>query len=351
MSYINGVNYCFPSSTLEIQDAIQRLGVATSNNVYDKISVFSTYWGSDDTGADKDSSLFIETIQKLHNVDAYKYILSQEHTNMKLARDMCNALPSGNQSRKLFIFHYAGHSIANTGVLVPTMNQKHGTGPEINLTSVVQDLKTEASAQSWLDVLFIVDSCCSVNCIEGDKAKGARVEFVVASCVQFLNSRTASDASGRTFTQCWCAAFNKLLDTGRPFVSKDITNNINPDHYHLSFPALRVLREGLDLPIAFSSHNNTVQASLPSYPMVVTVFYIKEHPDSPSVKQLIEYLDNEPVPITVLGTVPVQFSYLTGTLLLLSMPGLLQELLTGSRVAIMIEDEEMPDCPIDEDEY
>ena len=123
----------------EIQDAIQRLGVATSNNAYDKITVFSTYWGSDDTGADRDSSLFIETIQKLHNVDARKYMLSQEHTDMKLSRDVFNALPSGTlPSRRLFIFHYAGHSIAGT-LFTPKIDQKFGTGPEISPSRLSKD--------------------------------------------------------------------------------------------------------------------------------------------------------------------------------------------------------------------
>ena len=320
----------------EIQDAIQRLGVATSNNAYDNITVFSTYWGSDNSGGDKDSSLFIETIKKLHKVNAYKYIFSQEHTDMKLSRDVFNVLPSGNPSRRLLIFHYAGHSIAHTGVLVPTIDQKRGTGPEIDLSRLSNDLKAEASTQTWLDVLFIVDSCYPSNSMQGVKAKGARVEFIVAS-MWTTNSRMASD--GRSFTQHWCAAFNKLLDTGRPFVSEDIKNNINSDPYLKPFPSLFVLREGWDLPITFSSNNNAIEPSLPSFPMVVTGFYFKESPDSPSIKQLVEYLNNTPVPVTVLGTVPILFTYLSGTLLLLSMPFMLQELLASSRVAIMLEDE------------
>ena len=171
------------------------------------------------------------------------------------------------------------------------------------------------------------------------KAKGARVEFVVGGPRKDLNNpRTALD--GGTFTQHWCAAFNKLLDTGNTFVAEDINKIFNPDssYYSRKF-SLFVLREGWDLPITFSSYNNTIEPSLASDPTVVTVFYFKENPDSPSVKQLIEYINNAPVPVTVLKTVPIQFTYLSGTLLLLSMPVLLQELLAGSRVAIMLEDE------------
>jgi hypothetical protein len=318
----------------DIKDTIQRLGVATSNNVYDKISVFSTYWGSDDTGADKDSLLFIETIQKLHNVEAHQHILLEEHTGMKLAREVFNALPSGTPSRRLFIFHYAGHSISST-FLTPKGDQKWGTGPQIDPSRLIKDLKAEASTQLGLDVLFILDSCCQHCNVEGPKAKG-RVEWVAATgYTNLANARTASD--GRNFTQYWCAAFNRLLDTGKPFVFEDIMTTINPDAYVRPFPGMFVVREGWDIPITFSAHNNTIESSLPSVetsPPVVTVFHLKGNPDSPSVKQLIEYLNNAPVPIKILGIVPVE----SGTLLLLNMTLFLQELLEGSRVAIMLDD-------------
>jgi hypothetical protein len=317
-----------------MKDTIHRVGVATFNNVYEKISIFSTYWGSDDTGADKDSSLFIETIQKLHNVEAHQHILLQEHTGMKLAREVFNALPSGTPSRRLFIFHYAGHSIAGT-FLAPKSDQKWGTGPQIDPSRLIKDLKAEASTQLGLDVLFILDSCCVSRNVEGPLAKGARVEWVAASShASLTNARTASD--GQNFTQYWCAAFNRLLDTGKPFVFEDIKNTINPDSWVRPFPGMFVVREGWDLPITFSAHNNTIESSLPSTsPPVITVFYLKENPDSPPFKQLIEYLNNVPIQITILGIVPVE----SGTLLLLSMSMFLQSLLVDSRVAIMLEDE------------
>jgi len=197
------------------------------------------------------------------------------------------------------------------------------------------DLKGVASSQAGLDVLFVVDSCCSPVSQGPMPAKGARVEFVAASTRQDpTNSRTASD--GRTFTQHWCAAFNKLLDTGKPFVSEDINRTIDSDSRLKQFPSLFVLREGWDLPITFSSHNNAIESSLPSEltsQTIATVFYVKEKPDSPSVKQLIEYFNNAPFPITVLGTVPV-----SGTLLLVSMPMFLQELLIVPGVAFLLED-------------
>ena len=281
---------------------------------------------------------------------------------MKLARDVFNALPSGNPSRRLFIFHYAGHSIPGSALLVPKIDQKFGTGPEFNIERLKIDLKVEASTQVGLDVLFIMDSCCSsVN--PGPGAKGARVEFIAASRHKDLtDKRTASD--GRTFTQHWCATFNNLLDTGKPFVCEEINRNINPDSWRSPFSSLYIQREGWDLPITFSSHNNTVESSLPSdftSQTIVTVFYLKENSDSPSLKQLIEYFKNAPVPITVLGIVPVSLgssppvmdeddgsdttietgveSTISGTLVLISMPYHLQELLVGSRVAIELDDD------------
>ena len=144
-----------------IEDAIQRLGVATSN-VYDNISIFSAYWGSDDSGGDKDSSLFIETIQKLQNVDAHKSILSQTHCDMELCHDVFITLPPRTSSQKLFIFHYAGHGIAGTTFITPKISQKLDKGPELNLSRLKDLLKAEALFRG-LDFLFhICQSLCHV---------------------------------------------------------------------------------------------------------------------------------------------------------------------------------------------
>lgn len=317
----------------EIKDAIQRLGVATSN-VYDNISVLSTHWGSDDTGGEKDSSLFIETIQKLQNVDAHKCILSpQGHTDMELARDVFIALPPRASSRKLFIFHYAGHGIPGTTFITPKIGQKPGQGPELDLSRLKNELKAEASCQD-LDVLFVVDTRFTPISVSGwgSMAKGARIESVAGAARKGV---TASD--GRTFTEHWCAAFNKLLDAGKSFTSEDIIKNINSDSELEQFPSLFVLLEGWDLPITFSLHPSTIESSFSSVltsQTAVTVFHVEENPDSLSVKQLIEYFNNTPVPITILGTLPV-----SGTLIVLRMSVFLQELLAGSRVAFMLEDE------------
>ena len=315
-----------------IEDAIQRLGVATSN-VYDNISIFSAYWGSDDSGGDKDSSLFIETTQKLQNVDAHKCVLSQGCCDMKLCHDVFIALPPRTSSRKLFIFHYAGHGIAGTAFITPKIGQKLDEGPEIDLSRLKDLLKAEASFQG-LDVLFVVDSRFTPIEVNGwgSMAKGARVESVAGTA-----RKGVTNSDGRTFTEHWCAAFNKLLDTGKSFTSQDIIRNINSDSELEEFPSLFVLLEGWDLPITFSLHPNTIQSSFSSVltsQTAVTVLYVEENPDSPSVKQLIEYFNYTSVPIKVLGTLPE-----SGTLLLLRMSVFLQELLKGSRVAFMLEDE------------
>ena len=315
-----------------IEDAIQRLGVATSN-VYDNISIFSAYWGSDDSGGDKDSSLFIETIQKLQNVDAHKCVLSQTYCDMELCHDVFIALPPRTSSRKLFIFHYAGHGIPGTTFITPKIGQKLDKGPELDLSSLKDLLKAEASFQG-LDVLFVVDSRFTPIEVNGwgSMAKGARVESVAGTA-----RRGVTNSDGRTFTEHWCAAFNKLLDTGKSFTSQDIVRNINSDSELEQFPSLLVLLEGWDLPITFSLHPNTIQSSFSSVltsQTAVTVLYVEENPDSSSVKQLIEYFNYTSVPIKVLGTLPE-----SGTLLLLRMSVFLQELLKGSRVAFMLEDE------------
>ena len=67
--------------------------------------------------------------------------------------------------------------------------------------------------------------------------------------------------------------------------------------------------------------------------MVVTAFHIKEDPNSPSLKQLIDHLNKVPVPIMVLAVLPT-----SSTLLLLCIPMFLQELLVLPQVTFMLTD-------------
>jgi hypothetical protein len=48
------------------------------SDCYDNVSVFSIYWKSDDTGGAEDSSLFIQTLSKLQNVQTCQQSLSDD---------------------------------------------------------------------------------------------------------------------------------------------------------------------------------------------------------------------------------------------------------------------------------
>jgi hypothetical protein len=90
----------------------------------------------------------------------------------------------------------------------------------------------------------------------------------------------------------------------------------------------------VDLPVTFRLHPGPIESTLPAAVAsrtVVTAFHVKEDPNSPSLKQLIDHLKNAPVPITVLAVLPT-----SSTLLLLRVPLFLQELLVLPRVAFLL---------------
>jgi hypothetical protein len=60
-----------------IDEAIQRMHIAVSDS-YDNVSVFSIYWKSDNTGGAEDSSLFIQTLSKLQNIQTCQRSLSDD---------------------------------------------------------------------------------------------------------------------------------------------------------------------------------------------------------------------------------------------------------------------------------
>jgi len=317
-----------------IDEAIQRMQSAVSDS-YDNISVFSIYWTSDDTGGAEDSSLFIQTISKLHNVQTCQRSLSDDRSQLfRLGGEVINQAASQSGSRKLFILHYAGHAIAgrtlDSLIIVPQLGQELGSGPEIDMSVIKDELKVTASDCSGLDILLVMDSCCAAIAGRGRKAKGSRVELVAATARKGIsNSRTDE----QTFTQHWCEAFTKLLEIGKPFTC-DIIKVIIPDSELEQFPSTFVLREGWDLPITFCLHPGPVESTLPAAVtsrMVVTAFHVKEDSNSPSLKQLINHLNNVPVPITVLAVLPT-----SSTLLLLRVPVFLHELLVLPRVAFLL---------------
>jgi hypothetical protein len=225
-----------------IDEAMQRMQIAVSNSC-DNVSVFPIYWKSDDTGGAEDSSFFIRTISKLHNVQTCQRSLSDDRNQVfRLGGEVIDQAESQSRSRKLFILHYVGHAIAGSTsdslIIVPQLDQELGSGPEIDMSFIKDELKVTASDCLGLDILLVMDSCCAVIAGRGGKAKGSRVELVAAAaCKEIINSKK----DGRTFTQHWCEAFTKLLEIGKPFTCEDI-NDIIPDSELEQFPSKFVLR-------------------------------------------------------------------------------------------------------------
>jgi len=309
-----------------IAEAIQQMQIGVSDS-YDNISVFSIYWKSDDTGGAEDSSLFIQTISKLHNVQTCQRSLSDDTNEVFcLGGEVIKQAESQSGSRKLFILHYAGHAIAGSTldslIIVPQLGQKLGSGPQIDMSVIKDELKVTASGCSGLDILLVMDSCCAAIAGRGGKARGSRVELVAATARKGISN---SRKDGRTFTQHWCEAFTKLLEIGKPFTCDDIINDIIPDSELEQSPSTFVQREGWDLPVTFCPHPGPVESTLPAAMTsrtVVTASHVKEDPNSPSLKQLIDH--------PVLPT--------SSTLLLLRVPVFLLELLELPRVAFQLTD-------------
>jgi hypothetical protein len=161
-------------------------------------------------------------------------------------------------------------------------------------------------------------------------AKGARVELMAAT-----SSRGSSNsrANRSTFTEHWCTAFTSLLGTGVPFNCTNIIRVINSSSDLEQFPGSFILREGWDIPITFRSD----PATTPRLPdamttkTIITVFHLEEDPDADSMKQLIRYLENAPIPLTVIAALPV-----SSTLLVLHVPAFFQELLGLPRISILL---------------
>jgi hypothetical protein len=263
-----------------IDEAIQRMHIAVSDS-YDNVSVFSIYWKSDQTGGAEDSSLFIQTLSKLQNVQTCQQSLSDDVNLFGLGAEIDRAT-SQSGSRKLFIFHYAGHAIAGSTpdsfIITPKIGQELGSGPEMNMSRVKDELKDMGSKSLGLDVLLVMDSCCAAIAGRGGKAKGARVELMAATARKDISN---SREDGRTFTQHWCEAFTKLLEIGTPFTCDDIVKNITPDSELEQFPSPFVLREGWDLPITFRLNPGPIESTLPAAvtsQTVVTAFHVKENP-------------------------------------------------------------------------
>ena len=317
----------------KVNAAIQRIQTATTD-FYENILVFSTYWESDDTGGMQDSDLFIRTLSQLHTVQSHKRALSDNDWAVPLSYEISEYAQQQPKTRRLFVLHYAGHakgdSTSDNLIIVPKIDQEIDEGPEINMSLIKEGLKALCSKTSGLDVLMVMDCCCASVAGRGTTAKGARMELMAATSPKGISN---SRLDGSTFTQHWCTAFSSLLKTGMAFNCTAIIGVINSRSDLEQFPRSFILREGWDIPITFRSD----PATTPKLPAamttktIITAFHLEENPDTDPLKQLIKYLEDAPIPLTVIAALLV-----SSTLLLLHVPAFFQELLGLPRVAVLL---------------
>ncbi|KAI9136902.1 hypothetical protein BKA69DRAFT_77402 [Paraphysoderma sedebokerense] len=315
----------------QMESAIERLRVAVSDK-YDAVGVFSFYWESDNTGAKKDSELFVNTLSTIQDgVVAHSYSTPDESSSMEIITKLCPVLQSLCGKRKLFILHYAGHAIegctsANL-VLTPKAGQARDIGPEIEFSTIKDALKYKA--KHGLDVLFIMDCCCAS--IEGRDwvITGGRAEFVAATAGNGIRNSRQDET---TLTQQWCCAFDKLKATGKPFTCDEVIQSITNDTNLQQSSRLFILREGWDMSITFNAHERTsVVPSCVTARLVMTVLNLREDPNDNAIKEFIDYLETAPVPIQVIVAHPTR-----GTLLILLMPSILSNLLLTPSNEILV---------------
>ena len=308
---------------------IGRMSVA-SLDYYNNISALSFHWTIDKTCGYKDSALFLETLSKLDNTSTHTRSIGDDEKVTTLHQEMIAQAKSIQGRRRLFILHYAGHAISaapsNELVITPRVD-----GLRMSMTYLRDGLKHLAEDTEGLDVLILLDCCCAAIAGRGNVVGGSRVELMAATSPNGI-SNLREDIPGRTFTEHWCEAFEKLLAVRKPFNCDDIRNTINSYHDLEQYPAIFIVWEGWGLPVTFRASPDAVTKAPPCR-TIIAALHIKEDCDSDSLKSLITYLEKAPegIGIRVLAALPA-----ASTLLLLRVPKVLQELLELPLVGIIV---------------
>ena len=320
-----------------IEAAISRIEL-TSRDHYEDISLVSTYWASDDTGAKDDSELFLQTATQLQSsetqVQTLLHVLQDEVQDEEdlfgLSQLIISRARSMSMTRRLFVLHYAGHafglSTSDNLTITSRISEGEINGAHLNFTFIRDALKNLAAMSEGLDVLLVLDCCFAAIAGRGLPPMGERMELMAATSAGGISN---AREDGATFTQYWCRAFNTLLEAGDPFNCDKIMSIINSNPELVQYPATFVLREGWGVPITFRAL--PISTSKPTGHTVVTAFHVVEDPDSPSMESLIEYLNSARIKMTILAVLPV-----SSTLLLVIVPEHLQELLALPRVSLSL---------------
>lgn len=171
----------------QIREAI-RLSQELRSNKYREVAVFSCCWQEDDTGAEQDCDLFVETISKIQSDSCalkariHKINVSDDIESLYL--DCVTARQQLDTSkRSLFVFHYAGHGGSNNSSDLLTLalsdpNAAVGSIPEEQLrdfSGIEKELERATDVNLNMDVLFVMD-CCHAAAGRGSVMKHGRVE-------------------------------------------------------------------------------------------------------------------------------------------------------------------------------
>lgn len=104
---------------------------------YEEVAIISCCWRGDDTGAEQDCNLFVETMKKIQSdsctVKASIHMINVSDRITSLLEDCVTARQQLDPAkRSLFVFHYAGHGKTNnSGDLLGLAPNGPGADPPI----------------------------------------------------------------------------------------------------------------------------------------------------------------------------------------------------------------------------
>ncbi|KAN0087254.1 hypothetical protein V8E54_000942, partial [Elaphomyces granulatus] len=271
------------------ETALIRRKIASEDN-YDAIGILSPCWISDNTGALLDTkSTERRNFRRFRNTRSGYRVWSQSRQDDGTARLSCTTQDI------LSVVVRPGSSQLE---LTPKIDQKEET---LDFSSVKNIITKVALKTPGLDVLFIMDCCCSA--IGGrDGTLGGRVEFMAATALAGISN---SREDGDTFTQDLCKSFEKF-STKKQFTCFDLMDEINAGPEREQYRRVFVLQGGWNLSITFRPKTSLLPKD-PSVPAIIlactliVALHVKAGPTSEEFKQLVEHLEKVPVPVNILA--------------------------------------------------
>ncbi|KAI3641017.1 hypothetical protein MIR68_001895 [Amoeboaphelidium protococcarum] len=224
--------------------------------------------------------------------------------------------------RSLFIFYYSGHGKCINGAnsLVLTAKDclnEHNRDSYRDFYYVKEVLMEASTINQMMDVLMVLDCCCSA--LGGNKiaSLSGKVEFVSAT----PKEDGGVTSSRSRFTRAWCNAIDTFIKTGREFSVQDIIDQMNLNQAASLDQNIKLfnLKYGNRYPIKFmkpavenplSRLREVVKSRV-----VVVAFHIKESTGDDVVAELNKALSALNIGISAVATAAFGFN-----LLLVEMP-------------------------------